>query len=323
MKRIEAPHSPRHSGPGSGGGMSEFRWRAGEKEKGLELVEAVSGYLAITEKEASDLIDFGSVYVCDRMERNRSAKLSGGEQIVADLGARGAGRFYEIDPSRVIFRDRFLLAYDKEAGIASQQVPFDAYNNVYAAIVRHLGARRSGEGYAALHHRLDRETSGLLLFCLARKANEPLAAAFRERKVKKDYLAWVEGFVQNDSWSCEAPIGKAGGKYKAVSRGQGKSAATSFTVLCRQEGRSLVIASPHTGRTHQIRIHLALAGHPVAGDRAHGANPAGRLYLHAWRLRLKHPVSGELLSLEAPVPAGWPDASEMDSLPPCSGDQEK
>jgi 23S rRNA pseudouridine1911/1915/1917 synthase len=278
----------------------------------MELGEAVSGYLRIPGEEAADLIDFGSVHVQGRMERDPSRILSGMEEIFVVFPSYGTSRFYEIDPSRVIFQDRFLLAYDKEAGIPSQPLAFDAYNNVFAAIVRHLRAQKKGGRHAGLHHRLDMETSGVLLFALDTKVNEPIARAFRESRVKKEYLARVEGCPATDSWTCEADIGKVGGKYKAVGRGEGKPARTFFRVLSRREDRSVVMASPVTGRTHQIRIHLALAGHPVAGDRAHGAKPDNRLYLHAWRLAVKHPISGKVLSLEAPVPDDWADVAELD-----------
>jgi 23S rRNA pseudouridine1911/1915/1917 synthase len=248
------------------------------------------------------------------MARDPALRLCGGEEIRAVFPSLGIRRFYEIAPSRVIFRDRFLLAYDKEAKIASQQVPFDAYNNVFEALIRYLSPQKGAVPYVGLHHRLDMETSGLLLFSLDRKANEPLARAFRERTVKKQYLAWVEGFPQKDCWTCEAEIAKVGGKYKTVGKGAGKQARTLFNVLGRKDGRSLVLAVPLTGRTHQIRIHLALAGHPVAGDRAYGAKPDQRLFLHAWRLTLKHPDSGFALDLQAPVPAGWPDVVATDLL---------
>ncbi|MDR3554470.1 MAG: pseudouridine synthase [Syntrophobacteraceae bacterium] len=315
MKRIEGVYSRSGVGraAGFGGGPSRFSWITGQKDKGCELAEVVSGYLKISKEKAADLIDFGSVYVRGSVERDPSMRLSGGEEILVSFPSHGTARSYEIDPARVIFRDRFLLAYDKEAGIPSQQLPFDAYNNVFAALLRHLSAGKEGERYAALHHRLDMETSGLLVFALDRKANEPLGRAFQERKVKKEYLAWVEGFPPNDSWTSEAEIGKVGGKYKAVRTGEGKQARTVFRVLGRKEGRSLVLASPLTGRTHQIRIHLGLAGHPVAGDRAYGAKPDSRLYLHAWRLTLKHPVSGKELKIEAPVPAGWPEVVDTHS----------
>jgi 23S rRNA pseudouridine1911/1915/1917 synthase len=288
------------------GPVSSFRWRTRAQHKGLSLGEALSDYLRVPRGEAAGLIDFGSVYVRGRIERNPSMILSGGEEISAAIPAYGIRRFYEIDPARVILRDRFILVYDKEAGIPSQQTPYDAYNNVFAALLRHLAGEQTTDSYAAIHNRLDRETSGVLLFALEKRVNEPLGRAFQQRRVKKEYLAWVEGAPKNDSWTSDSEIGKIGGKYTAVSKGEGRKAETLFRVLRREAGRALVMASPLTGRTHQIRIHLAEAGHPAAGDRAYGAKPDKRLYLHAWRLMLKHPVSGEHLCLEAPVPADWP-----------------
>jgi len=288
------------------GPVTSFRWRTRAQHKGLSLGEAVSDYLRVPKGEAAGLIDFGSVYVRGRIERNPSMILSGGEEISAAIPAYGIRRFYEIDPARVILRDRFIVVYDKEAGIPSQQTPYDAYNNVFAALLRHLAGEQTTDSYAAIHNRLDRETSGVLLFALEKRVNEPLGRAFQQRRVKKEYLAWVEGAPKNDSWTSDSEIGKIGGKYTAVSKGEGRKAETLFRVLRREAGRALVMASPLTGRTHQIRIHLAEAGHPAAGDRAYGAKPDKRLYLHAWRLMLKHPVSGEHLCLEAPVPADWP-----------------
>lgn len=287
-----------------------FRWRTRAGDRGLELAEAVSGHLKIPKGEAAGLIDFGSVYIRGRIERNPSTELRGGEEISVCFPSYGTRKFYEIDPSRTIFRDRFVFAYDKEAGIPSQQVPHDAYNNVFAALQRLLAGEKTANRYAALHNRLDMGTSGVLLFALDRKVNEALARAFRERRVEKEYIAWVEGSPKEDSWVCDSDIAKAGGKYKAVRKGEGKEARTFFRVLRREGGRSLISAVPLTGRTHQIRIHLAQAGHPVAGDRAYGARPDKRLYLHAWRLALNHPSSGKPLSLEAPVPADWPAVPE-------------
>jgi 23S rRNA pseudouridine1911/1915/1917 synthase len=196
------------------------------------------------------------------------------------------------------------LIYDKEAGIPSQQTPYDGYNNVFAALVRYLAGEANR--YVAIHNRLDRETSGLVVFSLQKSVNEPLGRAFRQGRVKKEYLALVQGVPEKDSWTCDAEIRKAGGKYTEARKGEGKKAETRFRVLRREEGRTLVLASPLTGRTHQIRIHLTLAGHPIVGDRAYGAKPDRRLYLHAWRLTLEHPVSGKLIALEAPLPSDWP-----------------
>ncbi len=290
--------------PRSGLGSS-FKWKTTPGERGGRLDRAVSAYLRINLAEAAALVDFGSVYVQGRVERNPSRILSGDEQISVAIPAYGPRKFYEIDPGRILFRDRHLLAYDKEAGIPSQQTPSDAYNNVFAALLRFLSPG-GAKPYAALHHRLDRETSGVILFGLDRGVNAALGRSFQAGLVRKEYLALVEGSPAADSWSSEREIGKVGGKYCAVPTGQGKTARTSFEVLRRERDFAVVLARPATGRTHQIRIHLAEGGHPVAGDRAYGAKPAPRLYLHAMRLSLKHPALGTVLVLEAPVPPDWP-----------------
>jgi 23S rRNA pseudouridine1911/1915/1917 synthase len=284
------------------GSLTSFKWRIGEEQKGLGLSRALSLFLKIPADEACDLIDFGAVFVKGRVERNPSMILAGREEISVTFPPRGTRRFYEIEPGRIIFRDRFLLAYDKEAGIPSQQVPYDAYNNVFAALLRYLAKERNPAPYAAMHHRLDKETSGVLLFALEKRANKSLSLSFRERRVKKEYLAWVEGSPREDSWMSDMDIGKVGGEYKAVRQGEGKEARTVFRVLRREESRTLVLAEPLTGRTHQIRIHLAESGHPIQGDRSYGAKPDRRLYLHARRLTLKHPVYRTPVILESPAP---------------------
>jgi len=286
------------------GRVSSFRWRVGDREN-LNLRKAVSACLKVSEDEAAALIEFGSVHVKGRRECNPSTRLSGGEEVAVAFSPYGVRRFYEIDPLRMVFRDRFLFIYDKEAGIPSQQTPYDGYNNVFAALLRYLARDGTGQ-YAAIHNRLDRETSGLLVFAIEKRANGPLGRAFQQRQVKKEYLAWVEGVPENDSWTRISDIGKVGGRYTPVKEGKGRKAQTFFRVIRREEARALLIASPVTGRTHQIRIHLAEAGHPVVGDSAYGAKPDRRLYLHAWRLTLAHPISGKLIGFEAPEPADWP-----------------
>jgi 23S rRNA pseudouridine1911/1915/1917 synthase len=217
----------------------------------------------------------------------------------------GVWRHYEIDPGRIIYRDRHLLAYDKEAGVPSQQTPADAYNNLFAALRRYL-ERRSPHAYVALHHRLDRETSGVMVFALDRSVNQALNRAFQEGEVLKDYLAWVEGCPEQSYWRINEDIGRVGGRYVACPRGTGKRAETAVRVLYRERARALVWARPLTGRTHQIRLHLSYCGYPVLGDRLSGGKPAGRLHLHAYRLLLPHPSTRSRLILIAPPPPDWP-----------------
>jgi len=290
---------------------SDAKWRVEPKRGGMQLFEHLAAELLISPAEASALIDFGAVQLDGRRQRNPHKTLQGDEEIQVHWPHHGVRRFYEIDPERILFRDLFLLAYDKESGIPSQAIPADAFNNVFAAAFRFFERLAPPDAYVALHHRLDRETSGVMLFALDRSVNRKLGEAFQARQVVKDYLAWVKGCPARDEWVSAEDIGRRGGRYATVPEGRGKSAETIFRVLLRETDRSLLWARPKTGRTHQIRLHAAACGHPVIGDRLYGAIPAPRLHLHAFRMSLVHPISGTQLVLTAPIPLDWPAPREV------------
>lgn len=293
-------------GKGAPAGPSHLQWSVEEEAEGACLADYLARQLLLNEEDARDLIDFGSVQIGGRQERDPGRRLSSGQEVRVYRPWGGTRRFYEIDPARILFRDRTLFAYDKEPGIPSQQTPSDAYNNLFAAVIRRISKEGAKAPYVALHHRLDRETSGVMVFALDRSANRKLGDAFQRHEVKKEYLAWVQGRPAPDEWVGSEDIGRKDGRYCTCPQGRGKSAETLFRVIHRDEDRSLVSAMPLTGRTHQIRLHLAAAGFPVLGDRLYGGRPSGRLYLHAHRLRLAHPADGSELTLTAPVPADWP-----------------
>jgi len=267
-------------------------------------------------EEARDLIRFGAVWVNRGRETDGGRALEAGEEVTVHIPRYGVRRYYETDPGRVLYRDPWLLAYDKEAGIPCQPTPYDGYNNVFEALKRWLesghcaegGPPRAerkdavGSGTLALHHRLDLAVSGLMIFALSTRANAPLFEAFRDRKVEKGYQAVVCGEPAEDSWVETAPIGRKGGRYLCVEPGRGKDAETGFRVLRRASGRALVEALPKTGRTHQIRLHLALRGLPILGDRQYGGRSHPRCMLHAHRLSLPHPGKKEVLRLESALP---------------------
>ncbi len=283
-----------------------YHWHVPRESAGMLLDDHLATQLAITREEAADLVDFGSVQIDGRREASPARKLSGVEEIQVHWPWQGVRRFYEISPERIIYRDRHLLAYDKEAGVPSQQTPADAYNNLFAALQRYMKEEKASGSYVAMHHRLDQETSGVMIFSLDSSVNKRLGASFESRSVAKDYLAWVQGGPDHEEWTATDDISRKGGRYVACPAGEGKTAETTFRVLERGEGRTLLLARPKTGRTHQIRLHLEAAGHPVLGDRLYGGPRAERLFLHAWRLRLPNPVSGKNLILEAPIPPDWP-----------------
>lgn len=292
--------------------LSTLRWTVPMADRGSPLAAYLARELRMAEEETADLIDFGSVQIQGLGERNSGRRLSGGEEVCVFFPHGGVRRHYEIDPKRILYQDAHLLAYDKEAGVPSQQTPADGYNNLYAAILRFLDGKRRKEAYAALHHRLDRETSGVMVFVLDRSANRRMGKAFESRQVVKDYLAWVQGVPKEESWVSRHDIGRVSGRYCALPPGKGKGAETAFRKLAEAGGRSLVHARPHTGRTHQIRLHCAAEGLPIVGDRLYGGPAAPRLFLHAFRLHLPHPATGRDLGLEAPLPAEWPPPHVLD-----------
>ncbi len=163
-------------------------------------------------------------------------------------------------------------------------------------------------------HRLDRDTSGLLLIAKTAFAHQHLDRQLRERTLKREYLALVRGVVEAESGPSDAPIGRhrQSANLRAV-RPDGDTARTHYEVIERFHAATLLRLELDTGRTHQIRVHLEHLGHPVLGDRAYGGAGLERIRrpaLHAARLRFVHPTSGEPIELEAPLPADMAAARE-------------
>jgi len=258
--------------------------------------------------EAEALVAFGSLWLDDRPAFDPAKSLAGHKNFRFNPPAYGPVRFYEADPGRIVHEDQDVLVYHKEAGRPSQAVPYDAHNNVLAALGRLL-ARRGGPSRLWLPHRLDAETSGLLLLAKNQAAAGVLGRAFQAGLVAKAYLALGLGLrPERESFQVSAAIAKEGARYLARAEGPGRAARTNFTVLregpCQAGGPELrevlFRAEPLTGRTHQIRLHLAWAGWPIIGDRFYGAEqarPAPRLMLAAVGLSLAHPAKAGRLEV--------------------------
>jgi 23S rRNA pseudouridine1911/1915/1917 synthase len=164
-------------------------------------------------------------------------------------------------------------------------------------------------------HRLDKETSGVILIAKTSTALAHLQRQFAARSVTKSYIAVVEGILREEEGTIDAPIGRDPAYPRRMSvQSQGRAAQTDFRVLCRFENSTLLHARPRTGRTHQLRVHFSYIGHPVLGDTIYGDVPAERLLLHAWRITVRHPETEEILKFEAPVPPEFP-SYPFDDLP--------
>ncbi len=250
----------------------------------------------------------GAVLV-DGEARPKSFRLSGGERITVDLrGSRSVAP--EGPPVEVRYRDAHLLVVSKPAGVPTHPT---ANRRSGTLVNRLLGmgvalADTGDELRPGIVHRLDAGTSGLLLVASDEPARVGLVGAFRRHDVDRRYLALVRGVVAHDSFAVDAPLGRRGALIR-VDAAAGREAQTRFEVLERFERATLLEAAPRTGRTHQIRVHLSSVGLPILGDARYrgGGDPARELglarpFLHSWRVAFEHPVTGERIELEDPLP---------------------
>jgi tRNA pseudouridine32 synthase / 23S rRNA pseudouridine746 synthase len=203
--------------------------------------------------------------------------------------------------ARVLFRDALMLVIDKPAGIAVHAggaVRGPTLDSFFDAL--RYGLPRRPE----LAHRLDRETSGCLVLGRHRKSIADLNLMFRNGVVEKIYLAVVEGGPEKDEGEIDLPIGpkdKERGWHQKVDPEKGLPARTGYRVLGRAENRALVELNLHTGRTHQLRVHMAAIGCPILGDRIYG-HEGGLLHLHSWRVAVPLYPKREPIRVEAPLP---------------------
>lgn len=209
---------------------------------------------------------------------------------------------------QILFEDECLLVLNKPSGIAVH-----GGSGLSFGVIEALRTLRPDARFLELVHRLDRDTSGILLVAKKRSALRSLHEQLREKTVQKDYLALVRGQWQSHCKVVKAPLLKnelsSGERIVRVSE-QGKPSETRFSIEERYEYATLVKASPVTGRTHQIRVHTQYAGHPIALDDKYGDKHFDeqmtqlgltRLFLHAFSIRFEHPKTGETLHINAPL----------------------
>ena len=218
-------------------------------------------------------------------------------------------------PVSVVYEDDDLLIVDKPAGLVVHPSP----GHRAGTLVNALLGRADGEEYGGIAgvqrpgivHRLDRDTSGLLMVARHDRAQASLMAQLKARRVKKTYLTLVHGGVAAAVGRIEAPIGRdPKHRTRMAVVPDGRPSVTGYRVRERLPGWTLLEVDLVTGRTHQIRVHLDAIGHPVAGDPVYGTGTSrrgpdglGRLFLHAWRLELASPGDGHLIRATAPLPA--------------------
>ena len=215
----------------------------------------------------------------------------------------------------VIFEDDDLLVLNKPAGIVMHPGAGHQAHTLVNALLAHCQnlSGIGGKERPGIVHRLDKETSGALVVAKNDATHRDLSSQFAARTMTKIYLALVAGILRKTSGVIDKAIARhpVHRQRMSIARRQGRSAKTEYRVLRSGDEISLVECILHSGRTHQIRVHLHHLGHPVLGDKLYGGKRAGdypRQMLHAWKLAFRHPRSGDEMSFEAPVPRDFADA---------------
>jgi 23S rRNA pseudouridine1911/1915/1917 synthase len=297
--------------------MSERRIEVQVQEGATRLDKFLADRVpGLSRSAVQRLIDAGQITVNGEPTRG-SYKAKRGDLIVAFVPTEEANELLpEAIPLSIMYEDNALLVVDKPAGMVVHPAPGHPGGTLVNALLAHCPELAgSGDERPGIVHRLDRDTSGLILVAKSERVRRALQRQFQERQVHKAYLALVDGHLQPAWGRIEAPIGRDPHhrQQMAVLPG-GREAVTEYHVLERfahQMGPAageycLLQAEPQTGRTHQIRVHLASIGHPVVGDTVYGRRkkqlPVQRQFLHALRLVFKHPVTGQRLEFEAQLP---------------------
>jgi 23S rRNA pseudouridine1911/1915/1917 synthase len=213
---------------------------------------------------------------------------------------------------QIIHEDDWIMVVNKQAGLVVHPAPGHLSGTMVNALLFHRPEIKDvmDEMRPGIVHRLDKDTSGLLIIAKTPGVREALIDAFKKRQIKKTYLAIVHGSIREDEGQMMLPIGRHPKDRKRMSTIslKGRHAETAWRVRERFEKGTLLELDLKTGRTHQIRVHCAAMGHPVIGDPVYGKRKkrdigdASRQMLHAWRIRLNHPITGHEVFVEAPVP---------------------
>jgi len=265
-----------------------------------------------------ELIREGQARVAERVERCPGMRLRGGESIALTVVERPPLEAVPEDiPLEVLYEDDDVAVVNKPAGLTVHAGAGARRGTLVNALLHRFGRLSSAGGplRPGIVHRLDKPTSGVLVVAKNDAAHARLAEQFRAREVEKRYLALVHGRMARTRGVIELPVARDLKRRTRMTtrRAAGRAARTEYRVLASVGGFSLLEAFLRTGRTHQLRVHFSALGHPVVGDALYGAPralrrgnetlpPLNRIFLHAERLRFRHPRTGKLIEARAPLP---------------------
>ena len=283
---------------------------AATEHAGVRLDAFLSADGALTRSQAARLIAEGRVRVNGKPAA-KSARLSGGETVTVDVPQLRETALPPQDiPLDVVYEDDDVIVVNKPTGLVVHPAPGHPDGTLVNALLHHCGDSLSGIGgekRPGIVHRIDRDTSGLIIAAKNDAAHLALSAQLKDHSLSRTYECLVTGNMKQDSGTVDAPIGRSSADRKKMAVvPTGRRAVTHWEVVARYPGVTHLRCRLETGRTHQIRVHMAYIGHPILGDTVYGAKkPVPGLTgqcLHAVGLRFIHPRTGEPVELHCPLP---------------------
>ena len=276
------------------------RFEVGPGEDGQRLDRLAAGTLGLSRGVVRRLLDGGSLLVDGRRE-SASYRVRTGEMVEADVPDEGLGP--EEIPVPIVFEDEHLIVVDKPAGLVVHPGAGNPSGTLVNALLDRGISGGEDPSRPGVVHRLDRDTSGLMVLARGEPAYSRLVGMMSRREVGRVYRAVVVGTGLPETGTVDAPVGRDPDNPTLMAAGVGKEAVTHFQKLAEADGHTMLRVRLETGRTHQIRVHLAAIGFPVYADPLYGKPmPGRRLWLHAERLSFPHPATGEQRGFEAPIP---------------------
>ena len=289
--------------------MEPIRLRASEESKNQRLDAFLASSLdGLTRSQAARLIESGEVAVNGKTA-GKSYKLAGGEDIAVTLPEPEPVEAVPQDiPLDVVYEDADVIVVNKPSGMVVHPAPGHPDGTLVNALLYHCAGTLSGVGGAlrpGIVHRIDRDTSGLIIAAKNDAAHLALSAQLKDHSLSRTYECLVTGNMKQDSGTVDAPIGRSSADRKKMAVvPTGRRAVTHWEVVARYPGVTHLRCRLETGRTHQIRVHMAYIGHPLLGDTLYNKTPGTfpRQALHSASLSFVHPITGEPLNFHAPLP---------------------
>jgi 23S rRNA pseudouridine1911/1915/1917 synthase len=286
--------------------VTRIRVAVSAEAAGLRLDRFLAGLPEVGSRSAAErLLSEGRVLL-DGAAAGKSTRLVGGEEVDLEVPEAPPPLVAEEVGLRIPYEDEYLLVVDKPAGVVVHPSGGHATGTLVHGVLAH-GAAGGEEERPGIVHRLDRDTSGLLVVARSEEAHRRLRNMVRRRELERTYLALVRGRPRSRAGRIQAPIGRdrRDPTRQSLDTESPRDAVTYFELVEQLGDYALLRVRLETGRTHQIRVHLAAIGLPVVGDAVYGApEPAlGRQFLHSARLAFTHPFTGERVDVESPLPA--------------------